>query len=447
MNLTNKNLTKPNYKQKIFLNNFIVSIIFFLIVISGIFWAKPSYEAGDQNRNHLPQVETFVEKPFTIGSSYPATIPMTPGHHIVLSWVSKYWANGIVGADVFPIRIVNATFGLGLILACWWLIYLNNPGKILESTYLVLPLLFSPYVLGPSIWVMTDNGALLWACITLIILSQENRSGWFLCLASLFSALAVFWRQTYIFLIVPMLWKVLQEFLRKRNWQLLLASILIPLVSVIYFMIIWGGLVPPELEFLSKKLNFSALTYILSLFGAYGIFYLGYLSSELKNVFQQRKEIWALVFVLLIGGLTSILIPLKLGGIRDNADGILLKLSSQFPVFYERSILITILSSLGAAIIYLLFKSFLRREGKTVESILFSSESIVLVFTLSWIPIFVVSRVAFQRYYDSLVIITLSFLASRQTSKNPHSYLGVLVLSGLFLFLSLAKFSGIAANW
>lgn len=435
-----------NYQKKIFFNNFIISLIFFLIVISGIFWAKPYYEAGDQNRHHLPQIKTFVETPFTIGSSYPSTIPMTPGHHIVLSWVSKYLANGIVGANVYPIRIVNATFGLGLLLASWWLIYLNNAGRVLESTYLVLPLLFSPYVLGPSIWVMTDNGALLWACMTLIILSQENRSGWFLCLASLFSALAVFWRQTYIFLIVPMLWKVFQEYLKKRNWQLLLASILIPLVSVVYFMIIWGGLVPPELEFLSKQLNFSALTYILSLFGAYGIFYIGYLSSELKDIFQQRKEFLILVFVLLIGLAIALLIPLGLGGIPDLADGILLKLASKFPVFYERSLLITILSSLGAAIIYLLFKSFLRREGKSVESIVFSSESLVLVFTLSWIPVFVISSVAFQRYFDSLVLITLSFFASRQTSQNPHRYIGVLVLSGLFLFLSVAKFSGIATN-
>ena len=435
-----------NYLKKIFFNNFIISLIFFLIVISGIFWAKPYYEAGDQNRHHLPQIKTFVETPFTIGSSYPATIPMTPGHHIVLSWVSKYLANGIVGANVYPIRIVNATFGLGLLLASWWLIYLNNAARVLEATYLVLPLLFSPYFLGPSIWVMTDNGALLWACMTLIILSQENRSGWFLCLASLFSALAVFWRQTYIFLIVPVLWKVLQEYLKKRNWQLLLASILIPLVSVVYFIIIWGGLVPPELKFLSNKLNFSALTYILSLFGAYGIFYIGYLSSELKDIFQQRKEFLILVFVSLIGLSLALLIPLGLGGIPDLADGILLKLASKLPVFYERSLLITILSSLGAAIIYLLFKSFLRREGKSVESIVLSRESLVIVFTWSWIPVFVISSVAFQRYFDSLVLITLSFFASRQTNQNPHRYLGVLVLSGLFLFLSFAKFSGIVAN-
>ena len=421
--------------KTIFLNNFIISIIFFLIVISGIFWAQPSHEASDQNKFHLPQVQTFVEQPFTIGS-YPSKVAMTPGQHVVLSWVSKYWANGIVGADVFPVRMVNATFGLGLLLACWWLIYLSNAGRVLESTYLVFPLLFSPYVLGGSIWIMSDNGALLWACITLIILSQENRSGWFLSLAGLFSALAVFWRQTYIFLIVPMLWRVLQELLKKKNWQLLLVSILMPLATVIDFRIIWGGLVPPEFTNHSKELNFSAITYILSLFGAYGIFYLGYLSSELKNIFQ-RKEIFTLVFVLLIGFLISLLIPL---GLSDHTDGILLKLASKFPVFYERSILLTILGSLGAAIIYVWFKTFLRREG---ESIVFSRESIVFVNTLSWWAIFTINIVVWQRYFDSLVVITLSFLASRKTSGNRHSYLGVLLLSGLFLVLSLAKFSGI----
>ena len=432
--------------KTIFLNNFIISIIFFLIVISGIFWGKPSYEARDQNLAHLPQIQTFVEKPFTIGSSYPATIPMTPGHHVVLSWVSKYWANSIVGADVFPIRIVNATFGLGLLLACWWLIYLNNAGRVLESTYLVLPLLFSPYVLGTSIWIMTDNGALLWACITLIILSQENKSGWFLSLAGIFSTLAVFWRQTYIFLIVPMLWRVLQEFLRKRNWQLLLVSILMPLATVIYFIIIWKGLVPPDYNWFNKELdskelelNFAAFSYILSLFGAYGIFYFGYLSSELKNIFQ-RKEILTLVFVLLIGVLVSLLIPV---GLYDRTDGILLKLSSKFPVFYGRSILLSILGSLGAAIIYLWFKTFYKREGKLI---VFSSESIIFVNTLSWMAVFTISSQNFQRYFDPLVIITLSFLAARKTSQNRHSYLGVLLLSGWFLVLSLAKFSGIAAN-
>lgn len=435
--------------KTIFSHNFIISLIFCLIVIFGYFWAKPSSEDYDQREHHLPQVEIFVEQPFTLGSPYPATVAMAPGQHVMLSLVSKHLSNGLVGADVFSIRMVNALFGLGLLLTSWWLIYLSNAGRILKSTYLVLPLLFSPYVLGGSIWVMSDNAALLWACIALIILLQKDRSGWFLSLAGIFAALAVFWRQNYIFLIIPMLWRVFQEILKQKNWLPLLLSTIMPLTIVVYLIAIWGGLVPPEFSRHAddligrngtKKLNFSALVFILSLFGAYGIFYIGYLSSELKKIIQSKK-ILPLVFSLLLGFTMSLLIPLKIEGAYN---GILLKISSRLPEFYERSILIIFLCSLGTAIVYVFFKQFLSNKAElSGKSMILSSNATMLVNTCSWIAIATLNSTAFQRYFDSWIILTLSFWASRVTKQNRHSYLGVLLLSGSFLVLSLAKFLGI----
>lgn len=161
--------------SKVILVNLFISLLFFSIVVPGIVWEKNNtFQERDQNNHHLLLIETFVNEPLSWGNYPPTTVAMTPGHHVFLSWVSKKFFNGKVGPKVFPLRISNTLFGLGLLLTVWWLTYLGKTRNIIETTCLVFPLLFSYQFLGSSIWITTDNGALLWSCLTLLTITLPS---------------------------------------------------------------------------------------------------------------------------------------------------------------------------------------------------------------------------------------------------------------------------------
>lgn len=440
---------KMLYRDKIkaiLAHNLVIALVFCTLVIAGYFTAKPTSEDYDQREHHLPQIEIFVKNPLTLGESYSATVAMAPGHHVMLSFVAKQFSSGSVSEDVLSIRLINAACGLGLLLTIWWMLYGGEPNQIWQSSCLLLPLVFSPYIVGGSIWVMSDNAALLWACTALAILLQERQGGWFLSLAGIFIALAVFWRQNYIFLVIPLFWRAVQEFLQQKKWLPLLLSSLLPIVMLLYLISIWGGLVPPEFsrhaDNLStasglSKLNFSALVYICSLIGTYGIFYLGYFWSELSMMLRSKTQTLLLLSALLPGLILSLLVPLRA---KETADGILLKIAEKLPILYGRSLLIVMLCSLGTALIYLILRQFFRDRTISPKSF-FASDTIIFINFVAWTGISLLNSTAFQRYFDSWIVLTISLL-TRIIKHNCHAYLGVLMLSGALLILSIAKFVG-----
>lgn len=417
---------------KVILANLVVTLIFLSIVIPGIIWDRNiGFQSIDQNKYHLPQVETFVKTPLTWGT-YTSSTATTPGHHLVLSWVSKHFANGQADRTAFTVRIANALFGLGLILTLWWLTYLGGTGNAIESTYLVLPLLFSYQFLGSAIWVMTDNGALLWVCLTLLVLTlptSVKRENFTLPLAGIFAALAVAWRQTHAWLLVPLFLRVFTSARYRQRWELYLATLLPPLLVLGYFLSLWHGLTPPEFQsYYGPGFNLAVPTYVVSLFGIFGLFYIGYLSTELHKI--KTREMWLLIGISLIAGLgIAILFPSSYERDAGRWGGWLWEIARHLPSIYDRSILFLVLVPLGTILISLWFR--VARHNR--DSIL------ILVSMMAWIAANVANFQVFQRYYEALLLIALAFLASRQTEHFRRNYLGPLILAGLMGAISLQQ--------
>lgn len=424
---TNKELTK------VVIANLLITFIFFSLVTPGIIWDKSNtVHAEDQNLYHLHQIETFVKKPLLL-SNYPSTTATTPGHHVFLSWVSQHFADGKVGPKIFPIRIANALFSLGLLLSLWWLTYIGGTRNVVNSTYLVLPLLFSYQFLGSAIWVMTDNAALLWVCLTLWLLTLPtllNHENFTLTLAGIFAALAVAWRQTYVWLLAPI---VLRVFMveQRQKWQLYLATLLPPLLVLCYFIYLWHGLTPPEFQ--SERppgFNLAVPSFVISLFGIFGLFYIGYLSSELKKI--QTREILSLIVISVIVGFgIAILFPSSYDPDAGRRGGWLWEIAKRLPNVYDRSVLFLVLCPLGTVLISLWCKATYQNKNR--------NNFLIFVSMIAWIAINTVSVVAFQRYYEVLILITLAFIASRQVEHFRRSHLGILILTGLMGAISLQK--------
>lgn len=425
--------TSSSRLSRILLANLMVFLLFIAIVTPNIIWNKNStFHTVDQNLFHLRQVKTFVNQPLSWGR-YPSSTATTPGHHLVLSWVSQHFANGEVEPNTFPIRIANALFGLGLILSLWWLVYLGETTSVLESTYLVLPFLFSYQFLGSSIWVMTDNGALLWSCLTLLLLLipiSQHREKFTLSLAGIFAALAVVWRQTSIWLLAPIFLGLAKANQDNKHWKLYLPTLLPSLLVIGYFLFIWQGLTPPEFSGHARGLNFTALIYIISLFGVFGLFYLGYLSTELKKI-SNREILWIIVISVIVGLSLAILFPSSYARDAGRYGGWLWKIAKQLPSIYDRSVLFLLLCPLGTVLISLWYKVIARNKN--------SNDFLILASTSAWILPCMGNYSTFQRYYEPLILIFLTFLVSRQANKYNRSYIGALILAGLLATISLPK--------
>lgn len=418
--------------KKAILANLLVTVIFFSIVTPGILFDQSStFQSIDQNKYHLPQVETFVKTPPSWGT-YPSSTATTPGHHLVLSWVSKHFANGKVGREIFPIRIANALFGLGLLLVLWWLTYLGGTGSSIESTYLVMPLLFSYQFLGSAIWVMTDNAALLWVCLTLLVLTLPvplKRENFTLTLAGIFASLAVAWRQTHAWLLIPIFFSVVKVARGGQRWYLYPVTLLPPLLVLGYFISLWHGLTPPEFaSYHVRGFNFAAPTFIISLFGIFGLFYIGYLSKGLQK-FNKSEIFWLIVISVIVGFGIATVFPASYNRYSGSWGGWLWEISRQLPTVQGRSVLFLVLCPLGTVLISLWYKAIYKNKN----------DILILVSMLAWIAASTATVQTFQRYYELLILITFTFLASRQPDQFRRSYLGPLILTGLMAAISLQQ--------
>lgn len=424
--------------SKIILANVIIALIFISMVIPGIIYDKNNtFQAIDQNYYHLPQVEIFVKDPIDFGKLYHSKTATTPGYHLALSWVSKTFSHGKADAKAFPVRLVNALFSLGLLLSLWWLIYLGGSSNIVESTYLVLPFLFSYQFLGSAIWVMTDNASLLWVTLSLLLLILPislNRDHWTLSLAGFFASLAVFYRQTHIWLIVPTLLRLFKSSTKHFNKLFYLLTLLPILLVLGYFLTLWHGLLPPEFvsEHISKssRFNFTVLPFVTSLFAIFSLFYTGYLVKELKRI--KASEIYGILIISLIVGLSiAILFPSNYDKAAGRYGGWLWIIVKNLPTIQDRSILFLVLSPLGTVLMSLWYKVTSHNKNGN-DLLIFSS-------MIAWITVNTTSMRTYQRYYEPLILITLAFLASRQIPYSKKSYLGILILTGLMATISLQQ--------
>lgn len=417
---------------KVILANVVVTLLFFSIVIPGIIFDKNNtFQAVDQNKYHLPQVEIFVKTPLKWGSTYPSPTATTPGHHLVLSWVSKHFANGQVGRKIFPIRVANALLSLGLLLTLWWLTYLGGTKNAIESTYLVLPLLFSYQFLGGAIWVMTDNGALLWVGLALLFLMPTSfkRQKFTLPLAGILAAFAIAWRQTHAWLLIPLFLSVFTSAHHRQRWWLYPATLLPSLLVLSYFLFLWHGLTPPEYQnHYATGFNLAVPTYVISLFGIFGVFHIGYLSKELQKI--KTHEISSLIGISLIVGLgIAILFPSSYDRHAGRSGGWLWEIARHFPSISDRSLLFLLLVPLGTILIGLWFKV----NHHNTDS------NLILISMIAWIAAHTANFQVYQRYYEGLLLITLAFLASRHTDYFRRNYLGPLILAGLMGAISLQQ--------
>ncbi len=202
----------------------------------------------------------------------------TPLFHIIFGIFSK-----IVGSEFWKLRLLNLI--IGYLTAC--IFYQISRDLKNEHPFLnTLLFVFFPYYLILSSLVMTNILGMFFGLLGLKFFLKEY-SQMNLIISSLFSTLAVFTRQFWIFLPLGML--LYFVFVYKTNILKELKKIAIlsiPIIAFLPLIFYWGGISPPGYEGkYHLAINFNQVIFFLLFIGVYFFPYIVVVNSPIRTKF------------------------------------------------------------------------------------------------------------------------------------------------------------------
>lgn len=397
----------------------IYALLWLPVLISG---AQGTPEAYDASFYHRPVIESFAgQLPTPDLSRYESAT--APGYHLLMALVWRL--SGSAGL----IHAVNAAFGLGLVISLY-LVLKKSAGRW-GAAALALPVACSPYTVGGTIWLTTDNAAML--CIVLALggaLFGGYSAGKNLGLG-LFAALATSVRQIHVWLaapvgivgllatslpgavmrLAPRSWRD-DPWLRRgcdgspRNLLAGVAAAAMPVLVLGFLVWQWGGKLTPattsaDITKHAAGANLASPAFSLALVGALGIFFVPVFWEQARRV--RLRDIGALAAV--SAGL-AVALAFPTSWVEFMRDyGWLWRVVQRTPDVAERSVLITLLAPVGALVLLMLHRGA-SAAGRRIPA------TILLLSILGWLLAQTMNSMAWQRYFEPMLLVGLCMLAA-----------------------------------
>jgi len=286
----------------------------------------------------------------------------------------------------------------------------------------------SSYVVGPAVWLATDNAGWLVAGLVLVDALRRGQSKRRLLTSGVAATVAVLIRQIHVWTVVPMLSRAATFWRRDGSTALTAAAWLAcasPLVAIAFFVLAWHGLVPPAFrQAHGGGPNLATPPVALALAGIFGIFYIGSTNTGSTSIGPRG---W-----MLIG--TAAVMPVAVA--TDYAPdagrwgGAVWSLVRATPHPFGRSLVLMPLAAVGAAVIVLLYERS-RVAGRSTEA------RVLLVSLAAWIAVQTANSQAWQRYLEPGILIGLAWLTALSTVRRSDQRtpvleaVGPIVLGGL----------------
>ena len=412
-------------------------------------------------------------------SDYPSA--QTPLYHVLTAW----WGE-LVGFELWKLRLLNVFFSYAMALALLRLLRRATPLGEWQAFALTLLFVLSPYVLGVSFTLLTDNLAILFA-----LLALERVHAWWkrgslgaFALACLAICAALLTRQAFVWLVpLAAVFLVIGPVPagRKVAGAALLGLSMVPLGLLA---LEWNGLVPPSADPAScglcddrqglarEALTLRTVGFTLALAGAYGT--MVFAVSALRRFKPTRRDLAPIVLerartqglgvaaatvagtgppperaeilralrsrarrlldpralAAAVGAGVALLLisPLLYKPITPEQAGDagwLWKVSDRFPELLGSSLLFWLLVPLGCVVTMLL----VRRAG------LVSLPAVYLAcFLLAALPV----RLVYQKYFDPFILLLLALLALPPDLHRRADYAGIGVLCVAFVAYALS---------
>jgi Dolichyl-phosphate-mannose-protein mannosyltransferase len=414
-----------------------------IAVLQGLTVEIDTFHGSDARVYQLPTILQLSER--LDFSDYPSA--QTPLYHVLTAW----WGE-LVGFELWKLRLLNVLFSYGMALALLRLLRRATPLESWQAFALTLLFVLSPYVLGTSFTLLTDNLAILFALIALERVHAYSGSGSLaaFALACVAIAAALLTRQAFIWLAPVAAVFLLRGELRAPGRLLAGAAMLaLALVPLGLLALEWNGLVPPSADPAScglcddrqglarEALTLRTVGFTVALGGAYGALVFG--PGLVRRLRRLRSSIFARAYVEIsgradalrrgvaiaagVGVLLLVISPLLYKPITPQQAGdagYLWQLSDRFPELFGSSLLFWALVPLGCIVLYLL----VRRAG------IWSLPAVYLAcFLLAALPV----RLVYQKYFDPFMLLALALLARPPDLRTRWDYAGIGVLYVAFV--------------
>lgn len=391
------------------------TVLFYLIALPLIL---SGYELGrahyDQLHFHLPVIQGFIQQ-LDFSDYHAAT---TPGYHAVMALIGRYFDDSLMVLQLF-----NSLITLGLILYLYR--YLTTKFSQTTSLVLLLPVIFSIYILPTGVWLAPDNLSQLLLAWLMINISQLQLNKRHLITIAAVLALAVITRQTFIWLALLLgvagLSHCYINQTSKTAWlkinSLILLTTLPAFLLLLSFVVLWQGLVPPSFQHIHQHISPSAPAFFFTLFAFYGLFYLPVIYTNLKQQLQPR---WFILGAC-VGFTCAILVDSNYSIEAGRFSGFW-NFVKRAPTIEQKSLLIILMSTIGAGLFFAL-----------VKTIALKQRIILLTASFAFIMTITVNQFVYERYYAGFIYILLFMILVNSPQQNPPSI--TKLLSPLFLAL------------
>lgn len=396
----------------------------------------------DQVMFHQPVIERFVsEWPVPNLRDYQSTTG--PGYHLLMAGVK------LITGEARTMQIVNALLGAGLVVAMWWAVLPLAGGR--GAAVLALPLACSAYTVSGSVWLTTDNLSWTFVIIALglVILrpfTEARAVG-----AGVACAMGVFVRQVHIWPIAPIglvgllaspLARPLARWIRRgdgeRKWSGLVAGIMgaaLPVAVLGWLVWLWGDLTPPAYRDMHDAgANPASFAFALLCFGVFGVWFMPAAWEQVKRL---RLTDWTAWGCVLMGIASGLVVRTDFERMERSFGWIWEGPIRRFPDVGGRSLVVLAGAPVGALVLLLLWRRA-RAAGRSAEG------TILLLTTLGWLCAQTLNTMAWQRYFEPMVLIVLAMLCALGGGlRDRRGYAGVVVLVALQFVYSVLRASGV----
>jgi len=398
-----------------------------------------TFHGSDARLYHLPTILQFSERLDL--ERYPAA--QTPLYHLLFAGWGK-----LVGFEPWRLRLLNVAISYAAVVVLYRLL-LRRGLRELQSFALSLLLALSPYFLGASFTLLTDNLAILFGLLALDRFDRfavGTSPGQF-ALGCLALAAAVLTRQSFLWLALVAAFYLLRSSLPPRQKALGVAVAGLALAPFAVLVALWGGLVPPGSDPAScglcddrDPITLRTLAFTVALFGVYALIVTGpTLARRVRRLRSRSVRLAArlsrrelprrgVALAGAAGALALLVSPLTykpLSAETPGDAGWLWKLSERLPELLGSSLLFWALVPFGAAALYLLA----RREGGPSLPVVF-----VAAFLLAALPVGLV----YQKYFDPMALIGVALMARQGDLARHADYAGVAVAAAAFVAYALS---------
>jgi len=368
----------------------VLCLVYITVLVPFLPKNNNSNDSHDHVTYHMPTIQRIMQHFPRVDLKEDPQSAVSPGYNYFLAGLSVGTSLGETGLRVAHVLI-------SFLLPAY--LYRKASEKLVPShaLLLVLPLVLSPYFLKAAAWIVTDNPALLGMSFILAGTLGCRGSGgrWLLPFVS---ALTVWVRQMYIWLIIPQAVLIVMEpasgtYIQKLG-RVFLSSL--PALLVLGWLVYsWQGLVPPRWHEASLAWSMSATLYSLAL-----MTWILAPAAFLCGIPVKGFERGIIITSGMLGVLLAVSVRSDFSMEEGRWGGLLWDLARRAPVFHGRSLIFLILVPVGGILLSLVVLGLWRRHRL---------HGFIWFFSLfCWLASFLPNRQVFHRYFEpSLYIFAL----------------------------------------